>query len=207
MAKVGRCTEIGGKFRIILDRFKGRSRAAVSIFADQFVDRRVLSELFYSRSKHDQLGTVGKRHSSSVDGLIPEPRALRLVRIQVDNRLLDLSVKQEDVNSETQLRSFLEALFVVTNKKSFDCQSPVFVSPHDGQNIHYRQVLDEVARGIVQDAPDWIIRASHDPLHAVNSAQKMAPIDAVLSSGSDQNVLVVVRHPDHFMGHYLPNRK
>src|ERR1700756_698044 len=104
MNKVGGCTEIGGKFRVILDRFEGRRRATVSIFADQFVDRRVLPEILYSGSKHSQLGTVGERHSCPVDRLIPQPCTFRLIRIQVDDGLLNLSVKQENVNAKTQLR-------------------------------------------------------------------------------------------------------
>lgn len=79
MDKVGGRAEIGGKYRVIFDRFKRSRRAEISVLTDQFVDGRILSKIFYSRSENNQFGAVGKRHSGSIDGLVPQPCTLRFV--------------------------------------------------------------------------------------------------------------------------------
>src|SRR5215510_10358436 len=177
------------------------------MFADQPVDCLILSKIFYSWSENDQFGTVRKRHSSSIDGLIPQPRTLRFVRIQVHNRLSYFTVERKNVDFKTQLRSSLEAVVIIAYEKSFYCQSPVFVSPHYSKDIDDRQMLDEMSRRVVQDPPHWIVGSSHDPFHTVNGAEKMTAVDTVRSAGTNQDVLVIVRHPDNFMWNHLPDRQ
>src|SRR6266478_2919224 len=101
MDKVGGRAEIGGKFRVIFDRFKRSRRAEISMLADQLVDRRILSKIFYSGSENNQFGAIGKRHSGSIDGFVSQPRTLRLICVQVHNGLLNFTVKRENVDSET----------------------------------------------------------------------------------------------------------
>jgi hypothetical protein len=64
-------------------------------------------------------------------------------------------------------------------------------------------MLEEVIGGVVEHVAHGIDGAAHDPLHPVDSAQIVAAIDAVAASRAHQNVLVVVGHADHFMGHDL----
>src|SRR5882757_11296066 len=191
MDQVGGGTEIAGKLRVFLDGCKSGSRTDISVLADQSIDRCILAECFYSRSENDEFGAVGKRHASPVDCFIAQPGTLEFFRIQVDHRLSNARVKHEEVGFETELRGFLKTLGVITDEESSGGQSPVFTSPHDGQDVYNRQVLDEMARGIVQDSAHRIVGPPHDAFHAVDSAQKMAAVDTVRPAGADKNVLVV----------------
>ncbi len=101
----------------------------------------------------------------------------------------------------------MKTLGVITDEESSGCQSPVFTSPHDGQDVYNRQVLDEMARGIVQDSTPRIVGPPHDAFHAVDGPEEMAAVDTVRPAGADKNVLVVVGHSNHFMGNNLPDRK
>ena len=62
-------------------------------------------------------------------------------------------------------------------------------------------------RSIIQHRAHRVLRAPHDALHPVNRAQVMAEINALATARADKNVLVVIRHPDHFMRHHLPDRE
>src|SRR5216684_6913046 len=97
----------------------------------------------------------------------------------------------------------MKALVVVAYEESTNCQSTVLVSPHDRQDVNDGQVLDELLRSIIQDSPDGIVRPSHNPFHSVYRPEEMAPVDAVRSAGAYKNILVVIRHPDHFMRNNL----
>src|SRR5438128_6080410 len=66
---------------------------------------------------------------------------------------------------------------------------------------------EKMRSGVIQHASNGSIRASHNALHAVNRAQIVAAVDAVGAAGSDQNILVVIGHADHFMWDDLANRE
>src|SRR6476646_4025499 len=68
-------------------------------------------------------------------------------------------------------------------------------------------MLEEVIGGVIQHIAHWIDCAAHDAFHAINGAQIMTAVDALAASGANEDVLVVVRHPDDFMGHNLPDGK
>ena len=67
--------------------------------------------------------------------------------------------------------------------------------------------LQKVIGGVVEHVAHGIVGAAHDALHAVDRAQIVAAIDALAAARADQNVLVVVGHADHFMGHDLADGK
>ena len=77
---------------------QGCGRAAVSVFADQRINSAVLAELFHAGRENDEIGTIGKRHASSVDSLVSQPSAAVLVRVQKDDRLVNRAVERLDVN-------------------------------------------------------------------------------------------------------------
>src|SRR5712692_158344 len=201
--EVGGGTEIVGKFLVILDCPEGGGRAAISMLPDQPINRRIFPEALYSRSEDNELGAVGQRHASSIDRFVAQPRTLQFFRVQVDHRLSNGGLEHEKIDFETELRSFLKTLIIVAYEKSPDCEAPFFAYPHDRQDIHNGQVLNEMTRSIVQDSPNRIVRPPHDSFHAVYSAEEMAPVDTVGSAGANKNILVIIRHSDHFMGNNL----
>ena len=60
---------------------------------------------------------------------------------------------------------------------------------------------------VIEHVAHRIFRAAHDSFHSVNRAQIVASIDPFAASRAHQNILVVIRHPDHFMRHHLPDRE
>ena len=64
-------------------------------------------------------------------------------------------------------------------------------------------MAQEVVGGVVEHVAHGIHGAAHDALHAVDRAQVMAAVDALAASRAHQDVLVVVGHADHFVGHDL----
>ena len=54
-------------------------------------------------------------------------------------------------------------------------------------------------RGVVENAPHRRVRAPHHPFHAVSRTDKMALVDAFLTARADEDVLVIIGHPDDFM--------
>src|ERR1035437_3654108 len=68
-------------------------------------------------------------------------------------------------------------------------------------------MLEEVIGRVIEYVSHRIDSASHDALHSINRAQIMATIDALAPPSTDQNILSIVRHPDHFMRYYLSDRK
>src|SRR5258708_33495642 len=61
--------------------------------------------------------------------------------------------------------------------------------------------------GVIENIAHGILRTAHDALHPINRAQVMAAVYALPASGAHENVLVVVRHADDFMGHDLTDRE
>ena len=62
---------------------------------------------------------------------------------------------------------------------------------------------EEMIGGVVEDVAHGIFGAAHDALHAVDRAEVVAAVDALAAACADQDVLGVVGHADHFVGHDL----
>ncbi len=63
----------------------------------------------------------------------------------------------------------------------------------------------ETIRGVIENIAYRVFGAAHDAFHAINRAQVVAAVDALAASGPHENVFVVIRHADDFVGHDLAN--
>ena len=100
----------------------------------------------------------------------------------------------------------METLDVVTNEYATK-GTAARAAPHHGKHIDDGDLAEEVVAGIVENAAYRIVRAAHDALHTVDRTEIVTAVDAVASASPDQDVLVVVRHADHFVWHNLPQRE
>src|SRR5579863_8154839 len=125
MDEVGGRAKIGGKLRVILDRFERGRRAEISVLTDQPIDRCILSKIFYSGREDNQFGAVGEGHARAIDGLIPKPGALGFIRMKVHNSPIDFRIERENVDLKTESRSSLEALLIIADEESSYSEPPI----------------------------------------------------------------------------------
>src|SRR5690554_7941246 len=60
---------------------------------------------------------------------------------------------------------------------------------------------------IVEDTSHGCVGTSHHPLHAINGTYVVALVDTLTATRTHEDVLVVVGHPHHFVGHHLTDGK
>ena len=60
-------------------------------------------------------------------------------------------------------------------------------------------------RGVIQHPAHRVVGTTHNALHAVGCANKVAFVDALGATGPYKDVFVVVGHANYFVGHYLTN--
>ena len=71
------------------------------------------------------------------------------------------------------------------------------------QDIAEGEVRYEVLRGVVKHGTNGRIRAAHDAFHAIESAQHVGRADHPGAAAAHKQVLGLVGHTDHFVGHHL----
>ena len=146
---------------------------------------------------------IGKRHAGAIDGLVAEPGAVKLVGIEIDDGFVDGRVEHLEVHFEAEVGGEVEAFDVVADEEAAHGETALRVAANDRVHVDDGDVFKKLVGSVVQDLAHRIAGASHDALHAVDRAEIVAAVDALASAGSDQDVLVVVGHADHFMRHDL----
>lgn len=160
------------------------------------------------RCEHNELAVVRDRHARAVDALVPEPRRLELVRVEVHNDFVERRVQELEVHLERELCGAEEARVVVANEDAarHELASRDTAADHS-LDVHDREVLNKVRRGVVEDPPQRVVGAAHHALHAVDCANEVREVDRVASASADKEVLVVVRHAEDFVRHDLADRQ
>ena len=104
----------------------------------------------------------------------------------------------------------MKALDVIADEKAAHCQSfvrSVRHAPNHSKHVNDGQISQKMIGGVVENLTHGIFSAAHDALHPIHCAQIMAAVDSIAASGADENVLVVIGHANHFMGHDLADRE
>src|SRR5579864_4302302 len=96
---------------------------------------------------------------------------------------------------------------VVANEQAAQGKTAARAASYHGKHIHNGALAQEVIRSVVEDEAHGVFCTAHDALHTINRSEIVTTVDAVTSASADQNVFVVVRHPDHFVWHHLPQRE
>src|SRR6202140_216784 len=199
--------QVVGEIRISIHRFERRRSSAIAVLADQCVDGRVFAESSYTGSEDDQLRTVGQRHASAVDRLVAEPCAVKFMRIKINDSLPDGRIEYLEIDFQAQLGGTMKAFGVVADEKAAHRKSVVRRASDDGEYIDDGQMPQKTIGGVIENVAHGILRTTHDALHPINRAQVMAAVYALPASSAHQNILVVVRHADDFVGHDLSDRE
>jgi len=53
---------------------------------------------FTPGARIDQVGAIGQRHSSPIDGFVAEPSGVKLMRIEIDDRLSDRLIEDFEID-------------------------------------------------------------------------------------------------------------
>src|SRR5438270_8069778 len=101
----------------------------------------------------------------------------------------------------------METLSVVADEKPPHRKPVIRSAPDHCEHVNDGKVPEEPIRGVIEYIAHRVFGATHDSFHAVNRAQIMAAVDALAAAGPYQNVLVVIRHADNFMGDNLTDRE
>src|ERR1700735_467959 len=86
--EMGRRAKIVGEIGMGTYGFESGWRATIAVFADQPVDGPVFAKFPDTRSQDDQFRTVGQCHACAVDCLVAQPCTVELVRIEMNDNLL-----------------------------------------------------------------------------------------------------------------------
>src|SRR5258708_33531936 len=96
--KVSRRAQVAGEIRIARHRFKSSRSSAIAVLANQRIDGCVFAELLYAGREDDQLRTLGQRHAGTIDRLVAQPRAVKLMRIEINDSLPDRPVQSLELH-------------------------------------------------------------------------------------------------------------
>jgi len=112
---------------------------SIAVLADQRVDILIFAKLIYARRKDDQLRTVGQCHACTVDSLVAQPCAVKLMRIKINDGLLDGCLRRLEVHFPTQFGGAVKPLDIVADKKAAERQPSVaavgYLSKDGGEGI------------------------------------------------------------------------
>src|SRR5579863_8771300 len=187
-------------------RESGR-RSAIAVFADQRVDGPVFAKLFYAGRQDDQLRTISQCHACAVDGLVAQPCTVKLMRIEINDSFLHGRVHGLEVHFQAERGGTVKAVHIVADEKSAYCQTSIRHESDNGEYVDDGQVSQETIGCVSEDVAHGVVCAAHDALHPVNRTQVMAPVYALAASRAHENILRVVGHAYHFMGHDLADRE
>src|ERR1700761_5803548 len=195
--------QVTRQLRILPDRFKGARCSTIAILPDQRINGGILPELTNPGGEDNQFGIIRQRHASAIDALVSQPCAFELVGIEENHSLLDLPIHHLEVDLETEICGEFEALRIVTNIEAANDQLPVDVLGYDRQHINDRHPASEVFASIVEYTTNRRIGAAHHAFHSIHRAKEVAAMNSDGATRAYEDVLVVVRHADDFMGNDL----
>jgi hypothetical protein len=76
------------------------------------------------------ISAIGKRHTCAVDSLVPQPGALILVRVQIDDRFANWAIEHLEVNRQAQVSGAIETLDVVANEQPAQGKAAAHAVPY-----------------------------------------------------------------------------
>src|ERR1700733_1776545 len=206
--EVGRSAEIAGECSIFRDQFEGSRGSAVAVLADELVDRRVLAKLVDAGGEDDELGTVGQRHAGAIDAFVAQPGALELVWIEEDHGLFDLAIHHLEVHLEAERGSLFKTLLIIADEQATDDEVAVVVLGHNGKHVDdMREFFAEVFAGVVEHFANGGVGAAHHSFHSVDGAEEVTAMNPHSAAGADEDIFVVVGHPDDLVGDDLADRQ
>src|SRR5580700_3225457 len=136
MNEVSSRTQVASKIRIRVNGCERSRSSAIAILSDQRIDSAVFAKLLYTGCEDNQLGVIGQCHSRAVDGFVAEPCAVKFIRIEINDSLLDRGVHRFEVHFQAQLSRAMKTLGIVADEKTAHCQLAVLRASNHGQYVH-----------------------------------------------------------------------
>src|ERR1700722_4038223 len=201
--EVGSRAKVVGEISIGLHGFQSGRRSTIAVFADERIYGPVFTKLSYARRQNDQICPVGQCHARTVKCLVAQPCAVKLMRIKIRDSLLYWRLQRLEVDFQSQRGGAVKALYVVADEEAAHCQPFVCRASDNGEYVDDGQMSQETIGGVIQNVAHGVLGAAHDALHPINSAQVMAAVYALPATRAHENILVVIGHAYHFMGHDL----
>src|SRR5580700_9851529 len=113
--------KVVGEISIRTHGFESGRRSAIAVFADQRIDGPVFTKFLDAGRQDDQLRTVSQCHACAVDGLVAQPCAVKLVRVEINDSFLYGRVHGLEVHFQAERGGAVKALNIVANEKSAHC--------------------------------------------------------------------------------------
>ncbi len=201
MDEVGRHREILGQLRP-LSSPENIEPLLVAKGPDQPVNPRIFAKGLHSRGQNDQLPAIGDGHAGAVNGLVTHPGAAKLLRIRINQNLLQGPRKQVQIVLLTEGHCRLEHLPLPTHEEAHKRYILTLGLSHR-KDVGQGEAVQEVLFRVVKDLAHRGVVTAHQLLHAVNRPQEMRFVDDLLPAAAHYDVLGVVGHAHNFMGNHL----
>ena len=174
----------------------------VAVFADQPVALRVLPKPLHARGQNDQLSAVGHGHARAVDGLVAQPGAPELGRIEIHHALFQAVRNEVDVLLPGELHRPGQTLPPLAQEQAVGADLPAGSGGHR-EGKEDRTVLQKVFHPVVEEPADRRVVPAHHALHAADRADHVAFVDHLAAAHAHEEVFRVVGHADDLVGHHL----
>src|SRR5271165_529300 len=125
MNEVRRGAEVAGQVRIFVNCLERGWGPTIAVFADQRVNGFVLAKLSHSGRENDQLSAVGEGHAGTIYGLVAQPGAVKLVRVEIHHGFANGLFEYLEIHLKAEFRGAAEALDVIANKEASDGQTSI----------------------------------------------------------------------------------
>src|SRR5579872_6705027 len=145
-------------------RESGR-RSTIAVLADQRVDRPVFAKFLYAGRQDDQLRTVGQCHAGTVDCLVAQPCAVKLVRIEINDSFLHGRVHGLEVHFQAERGGAVKALNIVAYEKTAHSQTSIRHESDNGEHVDDGQMSQETIGCVIDNVAHGVLGAAHDTLH------------------------------------------
>ena len=97
----------------------------------------------------------------------------------------------------------MEALGVIADEESTHGQTAFSAASNNSEDVDDGQVTEKAIGGVIEHGAHRILGTAHDALHAVDSAEIMAAINAIGAASADEDVLGVIGHAYDFVRYNL----
>src|SRR6202008_1155385 len=143
--------QVAGEIRIDIHCFEGNRGSAITILTDQRVDISVFTKFLYAGREDDQLCAVGQGHPRTVDSLVTQPCAVKLMRIEINDSLLHRRVHRFEVHFQAQRGSAMKGLDVVADEKAAHCEAVVFRASDNGEHVDNGQMSKKTIGCVIEN--------------------------------------------------------
>ena len=163
----------------------------------------VLAEGPHAGGQNHQLAAVGHDHTGTIDALVAHPGGLELLGIQVGDHLLGPALHMNNVELLCQLAGLFKGHAAVADVETVEGRHIVFPGGDRLEEHHRQLAVNEVLLGIIIQHPGGAVPHAQSLLHTADRGEHVALVDHGTAAQTHKQVLGVVGHAHHLVGHHL----